>query len=84
MKDERRWRVGSVESISPKNILLKDTTAVKKTYGIGNREEKSTAGTIEQFAKLDGEVLLPLIELITQRGVPSTRRFERIERPPAN
>ena len=39
---------------------------MKKPYHIVNREEKSAAGVIEQFAKSNGQLLLPLIELITQ------------------
>ena len=36
---------------------------------IVNREEKSAAASIEQFAKSNGQLLLPLIELITQARV---------------
>ena len=39
---------------------------MKKTYHIVNREEKSAAASIEQFAKSNGQLLLPLIELITE------------------
>jgi putative transposase len=42
---------------------------VKKTYHIVNREEKTAAASIEQFAKANGQLLLPLIELITQARV---------------
>jgi transposase-like protein len=39
---------------------------VKKTYHIVNREEKNAAAAIEQFAKANGQYLLPLVELITR------------------
>jgi len=42
---------------------------VKKTYHIVNHEEKSAAASIEQFAKSNGQLLLPLIELITQARI---------------
>jgi len=54
---------------SPKPFLRKDTTAVKKTYHIVNREEKSAAAAVEQFAKANGQLLLPLVELITQARI---------------
>jgi len=42
---------------------------VKKPYHIVNREEKDAAAAIEQFAKLNGQLLLPLVELITQARI---------------
>jgi hypothetical protein len=54
---------------SPKTTLRKDTTAVKKTYHIVNRDEKTATASIEQFAKSNGQLLLPLLELITQARV---------------
>jgi len=42
---------------------------VKKTYHIVNREEKTAAASIEQFAKSNGQLLLPLIELITEARI---------------
>lgn len=42
---------------------------MKKTYHIVNREEKTAAASIEQFAKSNGQLLLPLIELITQARI---------------
>jgi transposase-like protein len=42
---------------------------VKKTYHIVNREEKSAAASIKQFAKSNGQLLLPLIELITEARI---------------
>lgn len=42
---------------------------MKKTYHIVNREEKTAAASIEQFAKSNGQLLLPLIELITEARI---------------
>jgi putative transposase len=38
---------------------------VKKPYHIVDREEQTAAAAIEQFAKANGQLLLPLVELIT-------------------
>ena len=42
---------------------------MKKTYHIGSREEKSASAAIQQFAKSNGQLLLPLVELITQARI---------------
>ncbi len=42
---------------------------MKKTYHIVKREEKTAAAAIEQFAKANGQFLLPLVELITRARV---------------
>jgi hypothetical protein len=43
---------------------------VKKTYHhIVNRDEETATASIEQFAKSNGQLLLPLLELITQARV---------------
>jgi transposase-like protein len=42
---------------------------VKKTYHIVNRDEKTATASSEQFAKSNGQLLLPLLELITQARV---------------
>lgn len=42
---------------------------MKKTYHIVNREEETAAASIEQFAKSNGQLLLPLIELITDARI---------------
>jgi len=42
---------------------------VKKTYHIVNREEQTAAAAVEQFAKSNGQFLLPLLELVTQARV---------------
>jgi hypothetical protein len=51
---------------SPKTILERDTTAVKKPYHIVSREAEEAAVSVEEFAKANGQILLPLVELITQ------------------
>lgn len=42
---------------------------MKKTYHIVNREEKTAASAVEQFAKANGQLLLPLVELITNARI---------------
>lgn len=42
---------------------------MKKTYHIVSRDSKSAAATLEQFAQANGQILLPLVELITQARV---------------
>lgn len=42
---------------------------MKKTYHIVNREEKTADAAIEAFAKANGQLLLPLVELITRARI---------------
>jgi putative transposase len=42
---------------------------VKKTYHIVNRDEQTAAAMLEEFAKSNGQVLLPLLELVTEARV---------------
>jgi putative transposase len=42
---------------------------VKKTYHIVNRDEQSAAASLEQFAKSNGQLLLPLVELISEARI---------------
>jgi putative transposase len=42
---------------------------VKKTYHIVDRDAQCAAKTLEQFAQANGQILLPLVELITQARV---------------
>lgn len=42
---------------------------MKKPYHIVSRDEKSASATLETFAKANGQILLPLVELITQARV---------------
>jgi hypothetical protein len=51
---------------SPKPNPGKDTTAVKKPYHIVSREVETAATSMEEFAKANGQILLPLVELVTQ------------------
>jgi putative transposase len=60
---------GSLESIRQNRSLERGTTTVKKPYHIVDRDEKSAAKSIEAFAKANGQILLPLVELITQARV---------------
>jgi putative transposase len=71
---------GSLESIRQKPNPGKDTTAVKKPYHIVSREAATAAATVEQFAKANGQILLPLVELITQARVAVDEVIDRIGR----
>jgi putative transposase len=71
---------GSIESIRQNHPSKGDTTAVKKTYHIVNREEKSAAAAIEQFAKANGQLLLPLVEMITRARIAVDEVIGRIGR----
>ena len=42
---------------------------MKKTYHIVNRDEQSAAASLEQFAKSNGQLLLPLVELISEARI---------------
>lgn len=42
---------------------------MKKTYHIVNRDEQTAAAMLEEFAKSNGQVLLPLLELVTEARV---------------
>jgi putative transposase len=65
---------------SPKTILRKDTTAVKKPYHIVSREAETASATLEEFAKANGQILLPLVELITQARVAVDEVIDHIGR----
>ncbi len=39
---------------------------MKKPYHIVSREAETAAASLEEFAKTNGQILLPLVELITQ------------------
>jgi transposase-like protein len=51
---------------SPNPILERDTTAVKKPYHIVSREAETAAASLKEFAQANGQIVLPLVELITQ------------------
>lgn len=42
---------------------------MKKPYHIVNKDAKSASESIAQFAKANGQALLPLVELVTQARV---------------
>jgi transposase-like protein len=53
---------------------------VKKTYHIVDREAPAAAVTVEQFAKANGQVLLPLVELVTQARLAIDEVIDHIGR----
>ena len=71
---------GSLESIRQNPIQEGDTTAVKKPYHIVSREAATAAATVEEFAKANGQILLPLVELITQARVAVNEVIDHIGR----
>jgi putative transposase len=65
---------------SPKTILERTTTAVKRTYHIVEREAETAVATVQEFAKPNGQILLPLMELVTQARVAIDEVIDRIGR----
>lgn len=53
---------------------------MKKTYHIVDREAPAAAVTVEQFAKANGQVLLPLVELVTQARLAIDEVIDHIGR----
>ena len=53
---------------------------MKKTYHIVDREAAAAAATVEQFAKANGQVLLPLVELVTQARLAIDEKIDHIGR----
>jgi putative transposase len=53
---------------------------VKKPYHIVDRETESAAATVAAFAKANGQILLPLVELVTQARVAVDEVIDRIGR----
>ena len=53
---------------------------MKKQYHIVSREADTAAATVEQFAKANGQILLPLVELITQARLAVDEVIDRIGR----
>ena len=53
---------------------------MKKTYHIVDREAAAAAATVEQFAKANGQVLLPLVELVTQARLAIDEVIDHIGR----
>jgi len=71
---------GSLESIRQNLIPGKDTTAVKKPYHIVSRDAETASATLEEFAKANGPILLPLVELITQARIAVDEVIDNIGR----
>jgi len=53
---------------------------VKKPYHIVSREAQNAAASMEEFAKANGQILLPLVELITQARVAVDEVIDSIGR----
>ena len=53
---------------------------MKKPYHIVEREAETAATAVEQFAKANGQILLPLVELVTQARVAVDEVIDRIGR----
>jgi transposase-like protein len=53
---------------------------VKKPYHIVSREAKTASATFEEFAKANGQILLPLVELITQARIAVDEVIDSIGR----
>jgi len=67
LKVEAAVAAGSLESIYQNLILEGHHRREKPT--IVSRDAKSASVSIEEFAKANGQMLLPLVELITQARV---------------
>lgn len=53
---------------------------MKKPYHIVSREEKSASAAVEEFAKANGQILLPLVELITQARIAVDELIDSVGR----
>jgi len=53
---------------------------VKKPYHIVNRESESAAACLQEFTKANGQILLPLVELITQARLAVDEVIDNIGR----
>ena len=53
---------------------------MKKPYHIVSREEKTASAAMEEFAKANGQILLPLVELITQARIAVDEVIDSIGR----
>ena len=68
---------GSLESIRQNPILERDTTAVKEPHHIVSREAETAAA---EFAPAKGQILWPLVELITQARLAVNEVIDSIGR----
>jgi putative transposase len=53
---------------------------VKKTYHMVDREAAAAVARVEEFAKANGQILLPLVELVTQARMAVDEVIDRIGR----
>ena len=53
---------------------------MKKPYHIVSREAETAAASLEEFTKANGQILLPLVELITQARLAVDEVIERVGR----
>ena len=56
------------------------TSDREETYHIVDREAESAAATVGEFAKANGQILLPLVELVTQARLAIDEVIDRIGR----
>ena len=53
---------------------------MKKPYHIESREAKTASAALEEFAKANGQIFLPLVELITQARIAVDEVIDSIGR----
>ena len=53
---------------------------MKKPYHIVSREAETASGALEEFAKANGQILMPLVELITQARIAVDEVIDNIGR----
>jgi hypothetical protein len=53
---------------------------VKKPYHSVSREAETASATLEEFAKANGQLLLPLVELITEARIAVDEVIDNIGR----
>ena len=58
-----------LESIRQKQSLKGTPAAMKKPYHIINRENAATAEKLQEFARANGQYLLPLVDLVTETRI---------------
>ena len=60
---------GSLESIRQNPIQEATPTAVKRPYHMVNREKEAAAQQLQEFARVNGQYLLPLVDLVTEARI---------------
>jgi putative transposase len=71
---------GSLESIRQKESWKGTPTAVKKPYHIINRENAAAAAKLQEFARVNGQYLLPLVDLVTEARIAIDEVIEQAGR----